>query len=120
MLTGCKTYNSVTVAVSNANGEPISGASVQMAPMYFFNPTSESHLFIGAYDILEPFPAKGDQGRTDENGNVTLQVITGSPLQLNVYAEGFSSWSGQVAITKQGEPEIKQVDSNTDLVVTAN
>ena len=56
LATSCTTYNPVTVVVSNADGDPIEGASVHAAPMYFFNPTSKNYIIIGPYDILEPFP----------------------------------------------------------------
>ena len=117
---GCHSYNPVTLRVANSGGVPISGATAVVAPMYFFNPTNESHLFIGAYDILEPFPAVGDQGKTNDEGTVILHVVTESPLQLNVYADGFSVWSGLISITKQNDTEIYQIDSKSELIVTAD
>ena len=120
LATGCQSYNPVTLRVANSDGVAITGATAVVAPMYFFNPTNESHLFIGAYEILEPFPAVGDQGVTNDAGRVTLQVVSESPLQLNVYADGYSVWSGLISITKQSKTEIDQIDSLSQLIVTVD
>ncbi len=117
-LTGCNTYNPVTVAVTNSIGEPVAGASVQAAPMYFFNPSDTNYIIVGPYDILEPFPADGDRGTTDENGLVELEIVTKSPLELNVFADGFKPWKGQIAISKQGDAEITQRPNESTLRIT--
>ena len=117
-LTGCNTYNQVTVAVSNSIGEPVAGASVQAAPMYFFNPSDTNYIIVGPYDILEPFPADGDSGTTDKNGLVELEIVTKSPLELNVFADGFKPWRGQIAITKQDDAEITQHPNESKLRIT--
>jgi hypothetical protein len=119
LLTGCKTYNPVTVVVSDEQGNPISGASVQAAPMYFYNPTSSNYIIIGPYDILEPFPAKGSAGTTDEDGTIELEIVTESPLELKVFAENHTPWNGQIAITKQGDVEIKSYSNDSLLHVTS-
>jgi hypothetical protein len=117
-LTGCNTYNPVTVAVSNSIGEPVAGASVQAAPMYFFNPTPNNYIIVGPYDILYPFPSDGDSGTTDKNGLVELEIVTKSPLELNVFADGFKPWRGQIAITKQDDAEITQHPNESKLRIT--
>ena len=117
---GCQSYNPVALRVANSDGVAIAGATAVVAPMYFFNPTDENHLFIGAYEILDPFPAAGDQGITNDAGRVTLQVVSESPLQLNVYADGYSVWSGLISITKQNRTEINQIDSLSQLIVTVD
>ena len=114
---GCSAYNPVTIAVSNASGEPVSGASVQAAPMYFFNPTDTNYIIIGPYDIIEPFPAEGDRGTTDDNGEVELQIVTKSPLRLTVFAENFAPWKGEISITEQAGSELKKTGAATDLRV---
>ena len=121
LLAGCQSYHPVTIKVSNRNGgAPIEGASVHAAPMYFFNPTNEKHLFvIDAYDILYPFPAKGDGGVTDEHGMVQIEIVTQNPVDLHVYAEGHHPWKGIIAITKQGEVEINSHPSDSLLRVTS-
>jgi hypothetical protein len=119
-LTGCNTYNPVTLSVANASGDPIAGASVQAAPMYFFNPSDTNYIIVGPYDILEPFPADGARGTTDENGLVDLEIVTKSPLELNVFAEGFEPWKGQIAITKQGDVELSEYENDSSMVVATD
>ena len=106
LVAGCSTYNPVTIKVSNADGKPIEGASVQAAPMYFFNPTDNNYIIVGPYDIMEPFPAKGDHGITGDDGTVSLQIVTRSPLELKVLAESYERWEGQISITTQDTVEI--------------
>ena len=118
LLTGCNTYNPVTVVVSNEHGQPISGASVHAAPMYFFNPTDNNYIIIGPYDIIEPFPAKSSAGTTGEDGCVELEIVTESPLELHVIAENQISWKGQIAITSHGDVEIKPYSNESSLQVT--
>ena len=118
LLTGCKTYNQVTLEVSSPDGAPIVGATVQAAPMYFFNPTDKNFIIVGPYDILEPFTAKGDAGTTDELGQVQLEIVSESPLELNVYAETYQPWKGQIAITKQGSTKISPYPNKSVLSVT--
>ena len=119
-IEGCTTYNPVTIAVSNAHGEPIPDASVQAAPMYFFNPTNNNYIIVGPYDILYPFPAKGDYGTTGLDGTVTLEIVTSNPLELRIYAQGYERWEGQLAITKQGEVEINPYQNKSMLNVTSH
>ena len=116
---GCSTYSPVTIAVTNAHGEPVGGATVQAAPMYFFNPTDNNYIIVGPYNIMEPFPAKGGYGVTDDYGSVTLQIVTDSPLELQVLAENHERWEGQIAITVQGDVAIKKYNAQTNLQVTA-
>ncbi len=118
-VTGCSTYNPVTIMFSNAQGDPVEGTSVQAAPMYFFNPTDNNYIIVGPYNIMEPFPAKGDHGITGENGTVTLQIVTQSPLELQVLAENYARGEGQIAIVTQGEVDIKKYSTETKLQVTA-
>ena len=118
-VTGCSTYNPITIMVSNADGDPVEGASVQAAPMYFFNPTDNNYIIVGPYNIMEPFPAKGGYGVTDDYGSVTLQIVTDSPLELQVLAENHERWEGQIAITVQGDVAIKKYNAQTNLQVTA-
>ena len=119
LLTGCNTYNPITVVVSDNLGTPISGASVQAAPMYFFNPTSSNYIIFGPHDILYPFPAKGSAGMTGDDGTVHLEIVTDSPLELNVFAENYIPWKGQIAITSQGEVELKPYPNESMMQVTA-
>ncbi len=119
ILSGCKSYTPVTVIVSDSAGSPVRGASVQVAPMYFFNPTDTNYIFIGPYDILDPFPAKGSAGTTGDNGRVLLEVVADSPLELNVFAEKYQPWQGQIALTKQGEIEISEYPNESLLEVEA-
>jgi len=118
LLTGCNTYNQVTLEVSSPDGSPIVGATVHAAPMYFFNPTSNNYIIIGPYDILEPFPAKGSAGQTDEYGVVQLEIVTKSPLELQVLAENQLPWKGQIAITSQGDVEITPYSNESLMQVT--
>jgi hypothetical protein len=120
LITGCTTYNPITIAVSNADGDPVSGASVHAAPLYFFNPSDNNYIIVGPYDIIEPFPAEGAQGITSDDGTVTLQIVTKSPLDLKVLANTFDPWEGQISITEQGEAKIKRTGSRTNLQVTTN
>ena|GEM_PF-3368294 len=115
---GCQSYAPATLAVHSQNGNSVEGASVQAAPMYFFNPTNENYIIVGPYDILDPFPAKGDAGVTDVNGNVTLNIVSESPLELNVYAESFEPWKGQISISKQGEVIVSAYANASELRVT--
>ena len=119
LLSGCTTYNSVTVVISNSDGQPISGATVHASPMYFFNPTSNNYIIVGPYDILEPFPAKGDTGITGEDGSVQLEIVTESPLELNVLAENHVPWKGHIAVTKQGDVEINPSPNKSQMQVTS-
>ncbi len=119
LLTSCNTYNPVTVVVSDNQGNPISGALVQAAPMYFFNPTDNNYIIVGPYDIMEPFTAKGSAGTTTEDGGVALEIVTESPLELNVFAENQIPWKGQIAITAQGEVEIQPYPNESLLHVTS-
>ena len=119
LLTGCNTYNPITVVVSDNLGKPISGASVQAAPMYFFNPTSNNYIIFGPYDILYPFPAKGSAGMTGEDGTVHLEIVTKSPLELHVFAENHIPWKGQIAITKHGDVEINTYSNESLMRVTS-
>jgi len=120
VLTGCQTYNPVIVVVSDEQRNPVSGASVQASPMYFFNPTSNNYIIVGPYDIFEPFPSKGDAGITGEDGCVQLEIVSENPLELNVFAENHSPWKGQIAITKQGDVEINPYFNESSLQITSN
>lgn len=119
LTNSCTTYKPVAVIVSNADDVPIEGASVHAAPMYFFNPTSKNYIIIGPYDILEPFPAKGDGGTTGGDGSVLLEIVTDSPLELNVLAENQFPWKGQIVITKQGDVEINPYPNKSLMKVTS-
>ncbi|MGY8756153.1 MAG: hypothetical protein ACKVLC_02150 [Phycisphaerales bacterium] len=118
LLTGCNSYNQVNVSVATPSGTPVAGASVHASPMYFFNPTNKNYIFIGPYDILEPFPAKGDAGVTDEFGNVQLHIVTKSPLDLHIYAENFDPWNGQISITEHGDAEVTRLTNQSKLDVS--
>ena len=120
LLAACNTYNSVTISVANASGDPVPGASAQASPMYFFNPTDNDYFIVGPYDIMEPFPAKGDAGISDEHGEVLLKIVTESPLELIVRADDYRPWKGQIVITKHGFVEIHRSTSDTELRVTSN
>jgi len=115
ILGGCNSYNTVTLGITSPTNEPIVGATVQASPMYFFNPTDNNYIIIGPYDILEPFPAKGDRGTTDENGRIDLQIVSKSPLELIVLCKSFEPWKGSIAITTQGKVTIKPY-KNEDLI----
>ena len=117
-VSGCTTYTPVTVVVSDSTGSPVQGASVQAAPMYFFNPTDKNYIIIGPYDILEPFTGKGSVGTTNEDGKVNLEIVVDSPLELNVFSENHNPWLGQIAITKQGDVEINSYSNESSLQVT--
>ena len=119
-VSGCTTYTPVTVVVSDSTGSPVQGASVQAAPMYFFNPTDKNYIIIGPYDILEPFTGKGSVGTTNEDGKVNLEIVVDSPMELNVFAEDYNPWQGQIAITKQGDVEINPYLNESSLHVTSN
>ena len=119
MLAGCTTYHPTTIGVSDRNGLPVQGASVTTAPLYFFNATSEGNILAGSYEILEPFPAKGDGGVTDKHGMVQIEIVTQNPVDLHVYAEGHIPWKGIIAITKQGDVEINTSPSDSLLRVTS-
>ena len=116
-VSGCTSYHPATIGVSDRDGLPIEGASVTAAPLYFFNPSNESNILAGSYEILEPFPAKGDGGVTDASGHITLNLISESPNTLTIYAEGFNPWRGEIALTKQKEVLISAPTSKTNLVV---
>jgi hypothetical protein len=118
LLTGCNSYNRVVLTISETNGDPIPDASVQASPMYFFNPSDKNYIVISAYEILEPFPADGDCGTTDANGEVVLRIATKSPLRLTVFAQNFASWQGEISITKQGDVRVKRSGSITKLQVS--
>ena len=116
--TGCNSYHSVTIGVSTNDGAAVQGASVHVAPMYFFNPTNERHAFIfGAYDILEPFPAEGDGGITDIDGVVILKIVDDSPQMLTIFTEGFKPWRGQIAMSKQDELIISSYTTDPDFKI---
>ncbi|MBT4584449.1 MAG: hypothetical protein HOC93_05140 [Phycisphaerae bacterium] len=119
LVGGCTSYHPVTVSVKNTNGSQISNASVQIAPLYFYNPSDKNFLFIGEYDILEPFPGKGASGITDQNGEVTLEIVEGNPSSLIVLAPNHQRWRGQVSITTQNTVEVipPNIDKS-DLIVT--
>jgi len=119
IVSGCTTYTPVTVVVSDSTGSPVQGASVQAAPMYFFNPTDKNYIVIGPYDILEPFTGKGSVGSTNEVGKVNLEIVVDSPLELNVFAEDYEPWRGQIAITKQGDVEVSPYPNESTLQVTS-
>ncbi len=117
VLVGCSSYHPATIGISDRNGIPIEGASVTAAPLYFFNPSSESNILAGSFEILEPFPAKGDGGNTDEEGQITLNLTTNSPSTLTIYAEGIDPWSGEIELTKKDEVLISAPTAKTNLVV---
>ena len=120
LLSGCNSYSKVSLTVSETYGEPIAGASVQAAPMYFFNPSDKNYIIVGPYNILEPFPADGDNGTTDENGVVELKIVSKSPLRLTVFSNNFAPWKGEISITKHGVAEVKRTSGMTDLTVIAH
>ena len=117
VLAGCTSYHTAMIGVSDRDGLPIEGASVTAAPLYFFNPSNESNILAESYEILEPFPAKGDSGETDEHGDITLNLTSDNASSLTIYAEGFEPWRGQIALTKQDEVLISAPTSKTNLVV---
>ena len=117
---GCTTYTPVTVSVRNTNGQAIHNASVQISPMYFFNPTDESFLMFGEYEIIEPFPGKGAFGITDYTGEVTLKIVEGNPSSLIVLAPHNQQWQGQISISEQNRVVLVPTVINTsDIIVTA-
>ena len=116
-ISGCTSYHPATIGVTDRDGLPIEEATVTAAPLYFFNPSSESNILAGSYEILEPFPAKGDSGETDASGHITLNLTSDSPSTLTIYAEGFEPWRGEIALTKQDEVLISAPTSKTNLVV---
>ena len=118
-ISGCTSYHPATIGVSDRNGLPVQGASVTAAPLYFFNPSSDSNILAGSYEIFEPFPAKGDGGETDASGHITLNLTSDSPNALTIYAEGFEPWHGEIALTKQDEVLVSAPTSETGLVVSA-
>ncbi|MBC8203707.1 MAG: hypothetical protein H8E91_07755 [Planctomycetes bacterium] len=120
LLSGCNSYNKVTLTVSEAGGDPVSGASVQASPMYFFNPSDKNYIVVGPYDIVDPFPAEGDRGTTDEIGEVELQIVLDSPLRLTVFSENFAPWKGEIAITEHGVAQVRRTGSVTALQVNSN
>jgi len=119
-LAGCTNYRPVTISVKNSQGLAIQNASVQVSPMYFFNPTDDSFLIVGAYDILEPFPGKGAFGMTNEEGKVSLDIVEGNPSSLIVLAPNHQQWRGEISITEQNSIELIPPAVNTsDVIVTA-
>ena len=119
-LAGCTNYRPVTISVKNSRGLVIQNASVQVSPMYFFNPTDDSFLIVGAYDILEPFPGKGAFGMTNEEGKVSLDIVEGNPSSLIVLAPNHQQWRGEISITEQNSIELIPPAVNTsDVIVTA-
>lgn len=119
VLHGCTSYQHVTISVKNSNGQAIQNASVQVSPMYFFNPSDDSFLFVEAYDILEPFPGKGAFGMTNEAGEVSLDVVEGNPCSLIVLAPYHQEWRGELSITEQNSVVlIPPAANNSDVVVT--
>ena len=120
LLSGCTTYHAVLISVEDQNGAAVPNASVQVAPSYFFNPTDERFLMIGAYDILEPFPGRGGFGITDELGEVTLKIVDGNPSALTVLAPNQQRWQGIIELTRQRMVNVTAPTmTNTDLQVTA-
>ena len=118
-LASCTTYRPVIISVKNKNGFAITDASVQVSPMYFFNPTDDSFLVVGPYDILEPFPAKAVFGITDNNGEVALDIVKGNPSSLIVLAPNHQRWRGEISITAQDTVEvIPPVIDHGDLLIT--
>ena len=87
--------------------------------MYFFNPSDDSFLFVGAYDILEPFPGKGAFGVTNEAGEVSLDVVEGNPSSLIILAPNHQEWRGEISITEQNSVVlIPPTVNNSDVIVT--
>ena len=120
VLQGCTNYHRVNITVKNARGTAVPNASVQVAPMYFYNPTDDSFLIVGAYDILEPFPGKGTFGITNEEGKVSLDIVEGNPSSLIVLAPNHRQWRGEISITEQNSIELISPAVNTsDVIVTA-
>ena len=120
LLSGCTTYHAVLISVEDNNGVAVPNASVQVAPSYFFNPTDERFLMIGAYDILEPFPGRGGFGITDELGEVVLEIVDGNPSALTVLAPNQQRWQGIIELTRQRMVNVTAPTmTNTDLQVTA-
>ena len=120
VLHGCTSYQHVTISVKNSNGRAIPNASVQVSPMYFFNPTDDSFLVVEAYDILEPFPSKGAFGVTDDAGEVSLDVVEGNPSSLIILAPNHQEWRGEISITWQNSVVlIPPTVNNSDVIVTA-
>ena len=118
-LHGCTSYQHVTISVKNSNGQAIQNASVQVSPMYFFNPSDDSFLFVGAYDILEPFPGKGAFGVTNVAGEVSLDVVEGNPSSLIILAPNHQEWRGEISITEQNSVVlIPPPVNNSDVIVT--
>jgi hypothetical protein len=120
VLQGCTNYHRVNITVKNTRGTAVPNASVQVSPMYFYNPTDDSFLVVGAYDILEPFPGKGAFGMTNEEGKVSLDIVEGNPSSLIVLAPNHQQWRGEISITEQNSIELIPPAVNTsDVIVTA-
>ena len=119
LLFGCHTYHPATVTVETSSGAPVKGAQVTAYPMYLFNPTSNSILFTGSSEILEPFTATGDSNVTDEDGTTTIQIVEGNPLQLRVAAPSHQAWEGIIEITTQKTVYLKTTVPSPTLIVTA-
>ena len=119
LLFGCHTYHHATITVETGSGIPIQGAQVTAYPMYLFNPTSNSILFTGSSEILEPFTATGDSNITDEDGTTPIHIVEGSPLQLRVAAPSHQAWEGRIEITTQKSVYLKATVPSPTLNVTA-
>ena len=118
-ISGCHTYHPATITVETNAGLPVQGAQVTAYPMYLFNPTSNSILFTGSSEILEPFTATGDSNVTDEDGEATIQIIEGNPLQLRVAAPSHQAWEGILEITTQKSVYLKPTVPSPTLNVYA-
>ncbi len=119
LLTGCHTYHPATVTVKTNAGVPVQGAQVTAYPLYLFNPTSNSILFTGSSEILEPFTANGDSNYTDEHGQAIIQIVEGNPMQLRVAAPSHQSYEGIIEITTQKSAYLKATHPSPTLNVTA-
>lgn len=118
-LSGCHTYHPATITVQTSSGMPVQGAQVTAYPMYLFNPTSNSILFTGSSEILEPFTATGDSNVTDDSGKTVIQIVEGNPLQLRVAASSHQAWEGIIEITTQQSVYLKPTVPSPTLNVTA-
>ncbi|MDP6602527.1 MAG: hypothetical protein QGH76_09565 [Phycisphaerales bacterium] len=102
LLCGCTSYNQVEIEVSDTHALPIANAQIHTAPAYFFNPNPKSSLFLGAGQILWPFPGEGVVAWTDESGIASLRVVSGNPSAITVFADGHDQWRGMLVL-KHGE-----------------
>ena len=120
LLAGCHTYHPAKITVKTSAGTPIEGAQVASYPMYLFNPTSESILFTGSSEILEPFTAKGDLKFTDAAGQAAIQVIDGSPSQLHISNANNEDWAGIIELRADNTVLLRPVRSNPKLIISAD